>query len=410
MLNISEDDYINAVRSSLKEARVFHKREPDATRINGFNPAILQAWQANHDIQYVLDAYACAMYIVSYISKGQRGMSDLLRRTCEEAKESGSDIRSQVKAIGNKFSKNVEISGQEAVYIALQMPLRRSSTAFVFVNSSPSEERPFILKNEEMLKNLPDDSEDIQCSNVISRYRERPTTVSSMCLAEFAASYDLVTRKQKTKEIYVNGAEDNLEDEQDVPGAHEQLQIQLSNGSVLRKRKKKKILRSVRNDKKKDPENHYRELLMLYMPWRNEENIIADSTTYEDQYNLHKDQVDDKKSEFENLAEQVDMAEQRLQNSEVDEEMFDNIAPNVQDQELRDRTEDIQEAAKDDGLFTEYDIGPDIGLTTTSGTDQVEEQIRNRISDAQYRADVRSLNKKQRENILSHTQNSQNYF
>ena len=84
------------------------------------------------------------------------------------------------------------------------------------------------------------------------------------------------------------------------------------------------------------------------------------------------------------------------------------FCPNVQDQELRDRTEDIQEAAKDDGLFTEYDIGPDIGLTTTSGTEQVEEQIRNRISDAQYRADVRSLNKKQRENILSHTQNSQN--
>ena len=38
------------------------------------------------DIQYVLDPYACAVYILSYITKGQRGMSELLRKACEEAK------------------------------------------------------------------------------------------------------------------------------------------------------------------------------------------------------------------------------------------------------------------------------------------------------------------------------------
>ena len=37
------------------------------------------AWRANMDIQFVLDVYACAMYIVSYISKAQKGMSGLLR-------------------------------------------------------------------------------------------------------------------------------------------------------------------------------------------------------------------------------------------------------------------------------------------------------------------------------------------
>lgn len=30
------------------------------------------------DIQFVLDVYACAMYIVSNISKAQKGMSELL--------------------------------------------------------------------------------------------------------------------------------------------------------------------------------------------------------------------------------------------------------------------------------------------------------------------------------------------
>ena len=39
------------------------------------------------DIQYILDVYACAVYIVNYISKGQKGMSDLLREACAEAKK-----------------------------------------------------------------------------------------------------------------------------------------------------------------------------------------------------------------------------------------------------------------------------------------------------------------------------------
>jgi hypothetical protein len=39
---------------------------------------VLSAWKSNHDLQFVLDPYACAMYIVSYISKYQKGMSALL--------------------------------------------------------------------------------------------------------------------------------------------------------------------------------------------------------------------------------------------------------------------------------------------------------------------------------------------
>lgn len=49
------------------------------------------------DIQFVLDVYACAMYIVSYISKAQKGMSELLRKSCDEARENNSTIKQQVR-------------------------------------------------------------------------------------------------------------------------------------------------------------------------------------------------------------------------------------------------------------------------------------------------------------------------
>jgi hypothetical protein len=73
------------------------------------------------DIQFVLDVYACAMYIVSYISKAQKGMSELLRKACAEAKEGNANIKQQVRDIGNKFLNSVEISAQEAVYVVLQL-------------------------------------------------------------------------------------------------------------------------------------------------------------------------------------------------------------------------------------------------------------------------------------------------
>ena len=77
------------------------------------------------DIQFVLDVYACAMYIVSYISKAQKGMSQLLKRARDKAKDGNSSIKQQVRDMGNKFSNSVEISAQDAVYIVLQLPMKK---------------------------------------------------------------------------------------------------------------------------------------------------------------------------------------------------------------------------------------------------------------------------------------------
>ena len=69
-LNVTEEKYLLAVQSSIKTATIFLKRSPNELRVNNYNPACLLAWRANMDIQFVLDIYACAVYIVNYISKG----------------------------------------------------------------------------------------------------------------------------------------------------------------------------------------------------------------------------------------------------------------------------------------------------------------------------------------------------
>ena len=164
--------YILAIRHTLK-CDNFLKRAPSEIRINSYNITLLRTWQANMDIQYVLDLYACATYILSYFTKGQRGMSRLLEKAAEEAKSGNKDITNRVRHIGNKFLNGVEISAQEAVYLVLQMPMRRSSRDFQFISTSPPDERTFLLKKLDRLKELPDNSPDIESDNIIRRYQRR---------------------------------------------------------------------------------------------------------------------------------------------------------------------------------------------------------------------------------------------
>ena len=39
------------------------KREPSECYINNYNGPVMLAWQANMDLQYVHNAYACVMYV-----------------------------------------------------------------------------------------------------------------------------------------------------------------------------------------------------------------------------------------------------------------------------------------------------------------------------------------------------------
>lgn len=154
VLEISEEDYIKCIRSSLRGPKVFLKRKPCDMRVNSYNSVVLDAWKANIDMQFILDPYACAMYIVSYISKSQRGMSDLLNRAAKEAREGNLDLKRQVRHIGNHFLNSVEVGAQEAAYLVLQMPLTKASRDVVFINTSPSDDRVILIKTDAELEKL----------------------------------------------------------------------------------------------------------------------------------------------------------------------------------------------------------------------------------------------------------------
>ena len=85
---------------------------------------------------------------MSYISKAQKGMSQLLQRACDEARDGNSTIKQQVREIGSKFLISVKITTQEAVCIVLQLPMRKSSKKMIFILTAPPDESATVKINE----------------------------------------------------------------------------------------------------------------------------------------------------------------------------------------------------------------------------------------------------------------------
>lgn len=68
-LELTEEQYISALRSSIKRNTVFLKRSLEESFVNNYNEELLELHNANMDIQFILDPYACVSYIINYINK-----------------------------------------------------------------------------------------------------------------------------------------------------------------------------------------------------------------------------------------------------------------------------------------------------------------------------------------------------
>ena len=74
---------------------------------------------------------------------------------------------------------------------------------------------------------------------------------------------------------------------------------------------------------KKDPENDYRERLMLFYPWKNESvDLIDGSKSYEDSYRKKQKQIEVVYKQYEPYN---DVLEEALENAEVHERGDENI-------------------------------------------------------------------------------------
>ena len=335
-------------------------------------------------------------------------MSRLLEKPCKEAKVGNKDIVSQVRHISNKFLNAVEISAQEAVYLVLQMPLRQSSRQVQFINTAHPDDRTFLLKIFDKIRDLPDNSDDIDSVSLIKRYQRRPRKLEDMCIADFAALYQCVKQPRPSVE---NGSgylpECDFEDEnEDDPysdsaeGMYQNESLILKGGIKLIKRQKPKVIRSVRFNKSKDPDNYFREQLMLYVPWRNEAtDIIEHYQSYQERYEKldHLLSVNRMKYEY-----HTDILEKTYEDmNTLDSDEIGNISPCMQHNDELDLSTERKESESfgcfhpgENTVHSQYDLLDDVGIFPRLTEDESLSATKP-IDDTDYRCLVRSLNREQ---------------
>ena len=386
---VSLDDYTEALEVSSAGNVVVLKREPCECYINNYNGPVRLAWQANMDLQYVLTAYACVMYVASYIMKTERSMGVLLKRVATEARTD--ELKSQLRKVGSAFLTHTEVSAQEAVYRILSLPMKQLSRSVVYVDTNPKQERIAILKDKTALSQLSDDDTNVFQKSLIDRYQHRPQELRSMCLAEFAATY--VTNYKHSDDIECDALPPSDSDTTST-------QIQLTDGfGKMNKCKREAIIRFRRYNKDAEPTNWYRAKLMLYFPWYDEHSdILGGYETYKEHYSQVKSLV---------LANEDKYTKADVENVDIDENgppehVWSQIAPSTEEtraQSLAEGSELLTEVSQQDlqdnaSLLTAQSAGLHVRFESAA--------TRQEIPANQYREMLRELNTKQRAIVMFH--------
>ncbi|XP_061167749.1 uncharacterized protein LOC133176667 [Saccostrea echinata] len=180
-LSLTQEQYEEAHNMQTKKTSVVLERNPSELWINQYNPCLLKCWDANMDIQFVLDPFSCIVYIISYISKSEREMGLLLKHTKVEAEEGNLNARDTLKKIGSAYPNHREVSAQEAVYRVCNLKMKECSRKVVFVpvGENPTRlSKPLsILKRRSQKKDHhdneeedEDDEDETWMTNIVERY------------------------------------------------------------------------------------------------------------------------------------------------------------------------------------------------------------------------------------------------
>ena len=253
--NWTYSDYEHGLRIVHTRPIIIHKREPNARWVNQYNEELLRAWNANMDIQFVLDPYACAKYLMSYTTKPEREMSLLLETTHKECREGNMSVREEMKKLTGTFFNHRQVSVQESIYRATKMPLSYCSRGHVFVPAHSGSCR--FLKPANVLKQMHPENTDIYMSNLADKYLDRPADAEfDICMAEFASEYEIRSVRNVPKKPRTQIK-----------------RLQTLNFAVKKRCGRKAIIRFPYFDRHTDTENYYENLLCLYLPIRSRDDL-----------------------------------------------------------------------------------------------------------------------------------------
>ena len=233
------------------------------------------------------------------------------------------------------------------------------------------DERFRMPKPFHMLKNMDDDSEDIFMQSIHDRYEARPDDLEDMCLADFAAKYNTVSDDASGKNV-----------------------ISLKNNMwKMRLQQKEAVIRTHRYS-----ENDFRYFysrLLLFLPWRNEDELIGGYSTYEEYYNAKLYAVEENAQKYN--MDRIDV-EEALENYMANPpEMSEWLAAGVNE------NDNVEEFLDNDGSSKDMMNEEQDDLQRNKSSLSLKykaEALKQTIGNEEYRQMMRCLNKEQREIVM----------
>ena len=350
----TEEYYLDVIRAWLQRPSFFFKRSMNQLYMNPFNIWIGGVLRSNSDLQFIMDVYSCATYLVDYVNKTNRGISAFHRELLElQEQHPDHDYQGLLKKLGMRVLNSVEMCSQEAAWILLRFPMSESSRKIEFVPTMWPNERIRCRKRHDQMDNegLDDDSTDVWTRNLIQKYEDRDG-LEDVCLADFVAWYAPVKSTRNSYKL----------------------------------RTTSKILRW-RGYSMSELVEYKREAVLLFLPFRNERVDLLDQNKFLQLYDSHETELIAKRKEYDcelNL-------EQTL------EEYLRIIAQEGDGEQERAATEKRNEYVRSIDLQPNND---DIENLPTSALRAIVKQRSNVMPKADYCAWMRQANEKQRMLLL----------
>ncbi|XP_055088458.1 uncharacterized protein LOC117393626, partial [Periophthalmus magnuspinnatus] len=327
------------------------KRDVGEAWINNYEK-LLSCWNANMDIQYVVDAWACVVYIISYISKAERDMGLLLSNAQKEASKGNVSAKEAFKKLGSVYLHNRDVSAQEAVYRVTSMHLKEFSRKVTFVPTGDN-----IVRMSKPIGEIDDEmGEDIWMTNTIDRYLSRPnnSTFNDMCIATFVSEYRLLGPSDKCKNPIL---------------------LQNGLGAITKRtRTKPAVVRYARFSETKNTELFHQSILQLFMPYRVDVDLkpppfetfehfykTGDVRLSDGSVQLVKLIVDSNRRRFELAAEDLDEVHEQMDSGEIYEDAWGLLCPEQEVERLESR-EEFREMLQAVGSEQEQEAIPDLAV------------------------------------------------
>ena len=193
-------------------------------------------------------------------------------------------------AVTHAYASNRKCSVHEAVYHCLpKLWLRKVFPGVIFANTNLPEKRLQMLRSQEEISQLPDESEDIFKINMLDRYMDRPdklfcnghyAVLNDFCYVEFLRYYYLAPYIKENDWRPVELSDEILKTDF-LDQVYPRVRLLMSSKDKLKCRKVLSMLQFFFPNKNESFELYAQHVFMLYLPFRRELEIkVGNPSSY----------------------------------------------------------------------------------------------------------------------------------